>query len=51
VEAIRHFPNLHLVVLSFWSVPFFSFNQKEGERAEISADWCENHVGLPLKYF
>jgi hypothetical protein len=21
VEAICHFPNLHLVVLSFWSVP------------------------------
>jgi hypothetical protein len=38
VEAICHFPNLHLVVLSF-GVCQFGFNQKEGGRAETSVVW------------
>jgi hypothetical protein len=33
VEAICHFPNLHLVVLSFWSVPFLvSIKKRVGGR-------------------
>jgi hypothetical protein len=50
VEAICHFLNLYLIVLSFWSVPIY-FQSKRGWEGGDLRGVDVNFVQISLKYF